>query len=229
MMGTVLMVATTSASGGIPVLQIDAGAQAASLVDGDGLTLYVYAEESDGTPRCEDECLATWLPVMVVDGVMFGEGVDLNLIGSVERSDDSFQLTYNGWPLYRHAEGGDAETATSEAGAAWSAIDASGDPVVANAMADLPLYAEGSEVYSTICAACHGAEGNGGSGPRLVGRASLENAPDIAGRLIRGFGYMPAFGDKLSDQELAAALTFVRNTWGNEFGAVTPEEVRSAR
>jgi mono/diheme cytochrome c family protein len=40
---------------------------------------------------------------------------------------------------------------------------------------------------------------------------------------------MPAYNWKLSDDEIAAVATFVRNAWGNAAPAVTTDEVRSLR
>jgi hypothetical protein len=40
---------------------------------------------------------------------------------------------------------------------------------------------------------------------------------------------MPALGWKLSDGEVASALTYIRRSWGNAGAAVTPGEVASER
>jgi len=39
---------------------------------------------------------------------------------------------------------------------------------------------------------------------------------------------MPAFG-QLSDEEVAAVATYIRNSWGNKFGGVKPEQAKAAR
>jgi mono/diheme cytochrome c family protein len=40
---------------------------------------------------------------------------------------------------------------------------------------------------------------------------------------------MPPFNWKLSDEQIAAVATFVRNAWGNAASVVTAEEVKSVR
>jgi mono/diheme cytochrome c family protein len=40
---------------------------------------------------------------------------------------------------------------------------------------------------------------------------------------------MPAMGEALSDEDLAAAITYIRRAWGNDASAVTPEQVANAR
>jgi mono/diheme cytochrome c family protein len=40
---------------------------------------------------------------------------------------------------------------------------------------------------------------------------------------------MPAYADKLSDQEIADVATYIRNAWGNSASAVTAEQVTKAR
>jgi mono/diheme cytochrome c family protein len=44
----------------------------------------------------------------------------------------------------------------------------------------------------------------------------------------RPFG-MPPFGHTLSDPEVAAVATYVRNAWGNKAGAVMPLDVQKTR
>ena len=40
---------------------------------------------------------------------------------------------------------------------------------------------------------------------------------------------MPAFGKKLSDKEIAAVATYIRTSWGNNFGPIDPQQVANAR
>jgi cytochrome c oxidase subunit 2 len=41
---------------------------------------------------------------------------------------------------------------------------------------------------------------------------------------------MPAFGEQLSDSDIAAVVTFVRNNWGNKTGhVIQPKDVLAAR
>ncbi|MDV5100600.1 cytochrome c, partial [Pseudomonas sp. LSJ-87] len=40
---------------------------------------------------------------------------------------------------------------------------------------------------------------------------------------------MPAFGWRLSDQEVAEVVNFIRTSWGNQGDAVTASEVKALR
>ena len=69
--------------------------------------------------------------------------------------------------------------------------------------------AKGKEVFGDNCAACHGSDGGGGTGPRLQGQQAYTN-PDVVVRQVReGGGGMPAFGDQLSAQELSDVSAYV--------------------
>lgn len=85
----------------------------------------------------------------------------------------------------------------------------------------------GEALYLANCRMCHGNSGTAGT--PLAGNEDLADAGHVARTIIIGPGYMTAFGDILSDQEIAAIATHVRTSWGNDFGPVTPEEVAAAR
>lgn len=71
------------------------------LVDGRGFTLYVFDDDEPGVSNCTGECLANWPPAAVTSDPSWAEGVDGDLVGTIERGDDgSIQLTYDGMPLY---------------------------------------------------------------------------------------------------------------------------------
>jgi mono/diheme cytochrome c family protein len=67
----------------------------------------------------------------------------------------------------------------------------------------------GEEVYAQNCAACHGQDGGGGSGPRLAGQQAYTNADVVVEQVRNGGGGMPAFADRLSDQELSDVSAYV--------------------
>jgi cytochrome c oxidase subunit 2 len=97
------------------------------------------------------------------------------------------------------------------------------------------LMERGEKVYNTNCLACHQANGEGvpGAFPGLKGSA-LTTGPANAHLQIVMDGKpgtaMAAFGGQLSDIDLAAVVTFERNSWGNDLGdLVQPSEVKAAR
>jgi mono/diheme cytochrome c family protein len=98
------------------------------------------------------------------------------------------------------------------------------------AFAAPPSPQTGKAVYmDSGCFACHGELGYGGAGPRFRHDKLLAIDKYVAGQILIGRGIMPAFADKLSDQQIAAVATYVRNSWGNKFGAVSAQEVAQAR
>ena len=104
--------------------------------------------------------------------------------------------------------------------------------------------ARGSKVYEQQCAQCHGDQGQGepGAFPALAGnRAVMLADPTNLVRVVLQGGYLPAtaghprphgmppFQQFLSDEEVAAVTTFVRNSWGNRAPGVGTIEVYRAR
>ncbi|MEQ8426624.1 MAG: cytochrome c oxidase subunit II [Gammaproteobacteria bacterium] len=95
------------------------------------------------------------------------------------------------------------------------------------------LIAKGEEVYNKNCGACHMATGEGVPGmfPSLAG-SSVVNGPadEFANQVLNGKNLMPPFKDQLNDADIAAAMTFVRNSWGNAAqDAVQPAEIAAQR
>ena len=111
-----------------------------------------------------------------------------------------------------------------------------------------PLFKRGEQLYALTCAACHQATGSGAPGqcPPLAG-SDWVLAKDPA-RIIRivqlGAGgpitvkgvdlvpsvVMPPLGSALPvDDDLAAVLTYVRQSWGNKAVGVTPAQVKKVR
>jgi len=97
------------------------------------------------------------------------------------------------------------------------------------------LTARGEKVYAANCVACHQATGKGvpGTFPALDGSKIVlgpqEGQVDI---VLKGkTGTAMASFKQLSDVELAAVITYTRNSWGNkaEDNIVQPKEVMAAR
>jgi predicted lipoprotein with Yx(FWY)xxD motif len=68
------------------------------LVDGKGMTLYLFTKDAPKTSACTGQCLVNWPPLLGVPTA--GAGVDDSKLGSFTRADGRVQATYNGWPLY---------------------------------------------------------------------------------------------------------------------------------
>jgi len=70
------------------------------LVDGKGMTLYMYTKDEPNKSNCTGSCLENWPPLLAVDSPAVGDGVDASLLGSADLADGSKIVTYNGMPLY---------------------------------------------------------------------------------------------------------------------------------
>jgi predicted lipoprotein with Yx(FWY)xxD motif len=69
------------------------------LVDGNGMTVYGFANDSMGTSTCDGGCASVWPPV-TVKGSALPAGLDAHLFSVITRSDGSHQLRAGKWPLY---------------------------------------------------------------------------------------------------------------------------------
>ncbi len=89
---------------------------------------------------------------------------------------------------------------------------------------------EGAEVYlQARCFACHGNFGTGTLGPALSGNVLLTDKDFVITMILLGRLEMPAFAHKLSNDQIAAVVDYIRNSWGNSFGTVTPQDVANLR
>lgn len=98
------------------------------LVDGRGMTLYMFTRDSANTSSCEGQCLVNWPPLLGAPSE--GEGVDDSKLGSFTRSDGRVQATYNGWPLYYWVEDTKpGDTTGQNVQGVWFVMNRGGDPV----------------------------------------------------------------------------------------------------
>ena len=114
---------------------------------------------------------------------------------------------------------------------------------VAGAAAAPAQIEAGGKVFQTVCMACHQADGKGlpGAFPPLAGSDYLLGHKERAvGVVVNGLqGEVAVNGTKfnsvmpamvqLSDQEIADALTYALNSWGNQGGAVSSSMVAAER
>ncbi len=109
-------------------------------------------------------------------------------------------------------------------------------PAPAQGPGQAELLKQGREIFGDTCAQCHRANGEGLPGtfpalnknPFVVGDPKPVIATVLNGRKGK-LGQMPAWQEKLSDQEIAAAVTHIRHAWSNRASAVTPAMVAALR
>jgi len=77
------------------------------LVNGLGLTLYMYVADVSGHATCVNDltyhCSKAWHPLRTIGAPRAGAGAKASLLGTVKRSDGGVQVTYNRHPLYTDA------------------------------------------------------------------------------------------------------------------------------
>jgi mono/diheme cytochrome c family protein/glucose/arabinose dehydrogenase len=100
--------------------------------------------------------------------------------------------------------------------------------------AEKERFARGRSYYRATCAPCHQENGRGGGSGAvsLVGSRWVLGPPARTVRIIvqgkEGNNLMPPIRS-LSDEKVAAILTYIRRTWGNRAGAVDSAFVDSVR
>jgi cytochrome c551 len=70
--------------------------------------------------------------------------------------------------------------------------------------------AEGERLYASRCAACHGGELEGGFGLELKGIGGRMGRDELIAVIRDGTGLMPALKDRLSEEEIAAIVDWIR-------------------
>lgn len=105
------------------------------LVDGDGMTLYMFDNDSEGESACVDDCAATWPPV-TGEATASGD-VDEGLIGTITRPDGATQVTYGDVPLYWYAADAEpGEVNGQGVGGVWWVVGPDGSRITGEGAAD---------------------------------------------------------------------------------------------
>jgi mono/diheme cytochrome c family protein len=125
----------------------------------------------------------------------------------------------------------------------FRALERIGEP---DPTAPLPtrVAERGAKIYGDRCAQCHGDKGEGVAGayPALAGNRAV-NLPVTSNlvQVVLGGGFppttagnprpfgMPAYATTLSDEDVAAVISYIRMSWGNRSGAVSQLDVARQR
>jgi len=92
----------------------------------------------------------------------------------------------------------------------------------------------GEALYAHVCAACHQSDANGAVGagayPELAGDPNLASADYVAFVVLNGLRGMPPVGRMMSDEQVADAVNYLRDHFGNAYDdAISPATVAAAR
>ena len=98
-----------------------------------------------------------------------------------------------------------------------------------------PSFQQGEQLYKTYCVACHGINGTGVLYPKSALNHDALVTGDPNGLLAvilfgrEGAGAMPGWKTMLTDQEVAAVATYIRQAWSNRADPITPAMVQEIR
>ena len=107
-----------------------------------------------------------------------------------------------------------------------------------------PRIQAGQAIFTDTCSACHMRSGAGVEHmfPKLAGNVvTTQDDPASLIRIVIAGGRaaatderptspaMPSLGYRLDDDEVAAVVTYVRNSWGNAASAVSARDVKNVR
>jgi predicted lipoprotein with Yx(FWY)xxD motif len=100
------------------------------LVDGKGITVYLFVADTSSTSNCYTSCAAIWPPVLTTGAPQAGAGATASLLGTTTRTDGKIEVTYAGHPLYYFVQDKAAGDTTGQGingfGALWWVLTPSG-------------------------------------------------------------------------------------------------------
>jgi len=121
---------------------------------------------------------------------------------------------------------------------------AAGTPAPTALPANDPQMVVGQAIFTDTCSACHASDGSGVERlfPRLAGNAAVkqDDAASLVHIVLTGARAtstdarptapaMPSLGFRLNDNQIAAVVTYIRNSWGNAAARVDAETVKTLR
>ncbi|MEP6940690.1 MAG: cytochrome c [Rudaea sp.] len=96
------------------------------------------------------------------------------------------------------------------------------------------VHKDGATIFRAVCQGCHMPDAKGATGagtyPALAANAKLASASYPALTVIKGRHGMPAFGEYLTDAQVAEIVNYVRTHFDNHYAdALSAEDVRKLR
>jgi predicted lipoprotein with Yx(FWY)xxD motif len=100
------------------------------LVDGKGMTMYMFTKDTPDKSNCAGGCLKAWPALITLGSPKTGDGVNASMIGSAALPDGSKIVTYNHMPLYYFVQDKAAgDTKGQGNGSVWFVVGPDGKPV----------------------------------------------------------------------------------------------------
>ncbi|HEY3069944.1 MAG TPA: hypothetical protein VGJ34_06470 [Gaiellaceae bacterium] len=125
---------TTQSSSGQTTIAVKSSSLGQILVDGKGMTLYLFEKDTGTTSTCSGSCADFWPPVTTTGTPTAGQGVMAGKLGTTMRSDGKTEVTYNGHPLYYYVGDKKPGDMTGQGlnafGALWYVLSPGGKAIV---------------------------------------------------------------------------------------------------
>ncbi|TMD87644.1 MAG: hypothetical protein E6I73_14735 [Chloroflexi bacterium] len=103
------------------------------LVDGKGITVYLFVADTGTASTCYTSCANIWPPVLTNGAPQAGTGADKSKLGTTTRTDGKVEVTYAGHPLYYFIKDKKAGDTTGQGingfGGLWWVMSASGEAI----------------------------------------------------------------------------------------------------
>jgi predicted lipoprotein with Yx(FWY)xxD motif len=122
--------ATEAPAAGGPAVNVGDTSLGKVVVDGKGMTLYIFTPDSGGKSVCNGDCAKAWPPLPGGSAATLGTGLDAEDFTVITRDDGSSQVAFYGMPLY-HFAGDKAAGDVNGQGLndKWYVVGADGKPV----------------------------------------------------------------------------------------------------
>ena len=125
--------APTTAPSAVATVSATSTSLGTILVDGSGRTLYLFEKDQSDQSACAGGCASAWPPDQSSGTPKAGSGVKASLLGTIKRSDNTTQVTYNHHPLYYYSGDSGAGQQNGQGlnafGAAWFVVAPAGGKV----------------------------------------------------------------------------------------------------
>jgi predicted lipoprotein with Yx(FWY)xxD motif len=120
---------STTPAGGAAAVALAKTGLGTVLVDGKGMTLYMFTPDTATTSACTGGCATNW-PPLTGTAPTFGTGLAAADFGSLARADGTTQVTFHGHPLYTFANDQAAgQTNGQGLSGKWYVLGADGNPI----------------------------------------------------------------------------------------------------
>lgn len=126
---------------GETIVEVSESSLGEILVDAEGLSLYLFTNDTPGESNCYGNCAANWPPFIADGDFMGGDGIDADLLSTTTREDGALQVTYNDWPLYYYVmDEAPGDVTGQGVSGVWYVVSPAGEAVTAAGGDDLPDY-----------------------------------------------------------------------------------------